>query len=158
MLTLIFVARRKYTQLGNSSFSLLVQVLSRERTLCICNTISQSWETLLFSQAQEWLGNCVFLHPLYTRDTSCFCNVTAIWGSIENTARQVVSSHYLKTENFSLLRRWESKKWISLKIVMTEQVFFHRKCYRLFRNRMYWNAKYMATLTPFSLCAFFTIQ
>lgn len=43
----------------------------------------------------------VFLHPLYTRDISCFCNVTAVWGSIENTARKVVSSHYLKThENF----------------------------------------------------------
>ena len=43
----------------------------------------------------------VFLHPLYTCDISCFCNVTAVWESIENTARKVVSSYYLKThENF----------------------------------------------------------
>lgn len=43
----------------------------------------------------------VFLHPLYIRDISCFCNVTAEWGSIEKTASKVVSSLYLKThENF----------------------------------------------------------
>lgn len=65
----------------------------------------------------------VSLHPLYIRDTSCFCNITAVWGSAENTARTAIHSHS-NLMWISILRKWEDKKYIILKTVITEKVIF----------------------------------